>query len=282
MDSVTSFTASDERTGQLGHALAVRRRDLRRRTRRPPRARGSGAFHRARVLHGPACSVARAQRRRSTRTVTMRSGGADKMSRNRRASFGPLAAILLAAGITGLAFLVPGYDPVRQIVSEIGEVGSPMQLPFTVLLCAVAACLLIFASGVRRVARLGTQRACGLFHRDHGVFRGRRRRLFVSASAAQCVRHVRADRLSGAIGVRATWRGDRSAASLVRLSWLMGVLVWIAIALNLATLDRHGALFAFERPPFYGLVQRALFFAWFGWVAIAGVMLRSARLQRST
>ena len=69
-----------------------------------------------------------------------------------RLLFGPLAAGLLAVGIVVLALLVPGYDQVRQTVSEIGEVGSPMQAAFTLLLCLVAAGILLFAWGLHGVA----------------------------------------------------------------------------------------------------------------------------------
>jgi len=196
------------------------------------------------------------------------------MNWKRRALFGPLAAILLVAGVVVLALLVPGYDPIRQTVSEIGEQGSPMQRAFAVLLSTVAACLLVFASSIRDASRAGghstaaawfvgimavSAAGVGLFsfpHPLHNVFG-----------------------LSELIGYQAplvlaiTWRAERSA--LVRVSWLMAVLVWVAIVLNLATLDRQGALFTWERP-FYGLIQRALFLAWFGWCAITGVMLAHA------
>lgn len=191
-----------------------------------------------------------------------------------RALFGPLAAVLLFAGIVVLALLVPDYDQIRQTVSEIGEIGSPMQFPFTILLCVVAVCLLIFATAVRTASRASghntlsayliaimaiSAAGVGIFsfpHPLHNVFG-----------------------LSELIGYQAplvlalTWRGDQDVRSLVTMSWLFTLLVWIAIALNLATLDRHGALFAFEKP-FYGLVQRALFLAWFGWCAVLGMMLR--------
>ena len=52
----------------------------------------------------------------------------------------------------------------------------------------------------------------------------------------------------------------------------MSVVVWVAILLNLSSLDRHGALFAHVKP-IYGLVQRGLFAAWFGWCAWAGLAL---------
>ena len=194
---------------------------------------------------------------------------------NWKGYFGPIAAILLVVGVVTLALLVPGYDPIRQTVSEIGEVGSPMERAFTLLLSTVAACLLVFATSVRDASRAAghstlaawfvgvmalSVAGVGLFsfpHPLHNVFG-----------------------LSELVGYQAplvlaiTWRKERSA--IVGVSWLMAVLVWVAIVLNLATLDRQGALFTFERP-FYGLIQRALFLAWFGWCAITGMMLARRR-----
>ena len=75
-----------------------------------------------------------------------------------------------------------------------------------------------------------------------------------------------------------TWRRDPRAGTAVTFSWIMTGLVWVAIALNLSSLDRHGAVWAHLKPA-YGLVQRGLFAAWFGWCAGVGVLLfrRSAR-----
>jgi hypothetical membrane protein len=192
---------------------------------------------------------------------------------NYRVLFGLFGAALLVVGIAVLEAMVPGYNPVRQTVSEIGEVGSPMQLPFTLLLCTVAACVLVFASGLRHVA-LTTGRSelpgfvtvlmaisatgVGIFsfpHPLHNVFG-----------------------LSELIGYQAplvlalTWRRDPTARRAVAASWIFVVLVWLTIVLNLVTIDRGGTLWQLERP-FYGVVQRALFAAWFGWAAVIGAML---------
>jgi hypothetical membrane protein len=71
------------------------------------------------------------------------------MKRDHRLLFGPLATAILAAGIVGLGLLVPDYSQVRQTVSEIGEIDSPARIPFALMLCCVAACLIVFACGVR-------------------------------------------------------------------------------------------------------------------------------------
>lgn len=168
---------------------------------------------------------------------------------------------------------VPGYSQVRQTVSEIGEVGSPMRLPFTLLLCSVAACVLVFASALRDVSRQAGRSALsayltgfmaisvagvGIFafpHPLHGVF-GLSELIAYQAPLAWAV----------------TWRRSDQAVRTVAMSWVMLGLVWIAIVLNLSTLDRDGWLWLHERP-FYGLVQRFLFDAWFLWCLILGVQL---------
>jgi hypothetical membrane protein len=74
------------------------------------------------------------------------------MTQNYRLLFGPLAGIILGFGIADLALLVPDYSQVHQTVSEIGEIGSPARVPFSVMLGCVAACILIFASAIRDVS----------------------------------------------------------------------------------------------------------------------------------
>src|SRR5256885_14103235 len=86
------------------------------------------------------------------------------MKRNYRLLFGPLAGGVLFAGIIGLALLVPGYSQVRQTVSEIGEVGSRVRVPFAIMLCCVAACLVVFASAVRELSvKLGHSQLAAYF-----------------------------------------------------------------------------------------------------------------------
>ena len=191
--------------------------------------------------------------------------------RDARLLFGPLAAALLLVGVGGLALLVPGYDPVRQTVSEIGEVGSPMRWPFTGLLCAVASCVLVFAAGLDGMARrealsrwpgwlVGafavSAAGVGAFafpHPLHNVFG-----------------------LTELIGYQAplvlalAWR--RGAPEAARLSALMAVAVWLVLALNLTAVFRDPVVWPHLKPV-YGLAQRALFASWFAWIAWLGLRL---------
>ena len=169
--------------------------------------------------------------------------------------------------------MVPGYSSIHQTVSEIGEIGSPARIPFTVLLCVVAACILVFAAAVHDLSRVVgcptwaayvigfmaiSAAGVGVFafpHPLHNVF-----------GMSELIGY------QGPLAFALSWRRNTKAKHFVTFSWIMFILVWIAIALNLSSLDRHGAIWEFLKPG-YGLVQRALFAVWFGWCAIIGVML---------
>jgi hypothetical protein len=203
------------------------------------------------------------------------------MTSRTRLLFGPLAALLLGLGIALLPLMLSDYNAIRQTVSEIGEMDSPARIPFTILMCTVAAMLLVFASGVRDVSRAAGHSSLAALFIVFTAISGTGVAIFAFPHPLHNVFG-----LSETVGYQAplvmalTWRRDARARELVRLSWIMFALVWVAIALNLATIDRHGALFAFERP-FYGLVQRSLFASWFAWVALAGLWLYRRTAQAS-
>ena len=191
-----------------------------------------------------------------------------------RLAFGPLAALLLCVGLLGLATTVPGYSAVRQTVSEIGEVGSPARVPFAVLLCATAACLLVFASGLADWARpRGRSRWPALFI------------ALMAAPAAGVGLFAYPHPLHNLFGVgeligyqaplvlALTWRRTPEDRTVVRFSAFMAGAVWLAVLANLTTFHRSGALWT-EIRPYYGLVQRSLFAAWFVWCAGLGLLLR--------
>ncbi len=201
-------------------------------------------------------------------------------SRNFGLLFGPIAALILLVGVLGLPIMVPGYDPVRQTVSEIGEVGSPANVPFTAALLLVAASLLAFAGALRHTLK---QTACstipaylvgcsavsiagvGWFsfpHPLHNVF-GPSELIGYQAPLALALALRRAP----------------SAGRLRAFSGWMAALVSLAIVANLSIIDRHGALYTLERPC-YGLVQRALFASWFLWCAGTGLWLYARTLYR--
>jgi hypothetical membrane protein len=197
---------------------------------------------------------------------------------NFRLWLGPVAALLLLTGIAAIGLMTPDYSHVRQTVSELGEIGSPGRVPFAVLLSLVAACLIVFASGVARTLRASgssklpawfigamavSAAGVGLFafpHPLHNVF-----------GMSELVGYQAP--LVAAVVCRAIPNGRQ----LTAFSFAMYGLVLLAIAANLTTLDRHGDLWA-RIQPIYGVVQRFLFAAWFVWCA--GFALLLMRLRR--
>lgn len=194
------------------------------------------------------------------------------MSLRTRLWFGLLAAVTLLLGIFGLALLLPGYDQVRQAVSEIGEVGSPARIPFTIMLCIVAAFLLIFASALTEISRDSNHSALVAYFVGFMGISAAGVGLFAYPNAMHNVFGM-----SELIGYQAplvlalTWRRSVSS-SVVRFSWMMYALLALTIAANLSVLDRNGALWAYEKPV-YGIVQRALFAVWFCWCAGTALLL---------
>lgn len=191
--------------------------------------------------------------------------------------FGPVAAFLLAAGILANGLVVPDYSHVRQTVSELGEVGSPARVAFTVLLLLVAVCLAILATGAAR-----THREMG--HASLPAY-------FIGAMAISVAGvgifpfpHVLHNvfGMSELIGYQAplvtalTCRNSRGVKGIAMFSLAMYFLVLLAIVVNMSVLDRSGDLWA-RIQPVYGIAQRSLFAAWFLWCAGYAVLLMRAR-----
>ena len=76
-------------------------------------------------------------------------------------------------------------------------------------------------------------------------------------------------------------RKARNATALVRFSAVMHVVVLFAILANMTSMDRDSNLWAQIRP-FYGVVQRSLFAAWFSWCAGYGILLMRVRRPKDS
>ncbi len=196
------------------------------------------------------------------------------MNLRRRLLFGLIAAVIFGCGVGLLPLMLPGYNSITQTVSEIGEFGSPARLPFTAMLCVIAACILIFASALREVSN-------GLGRSSIAAWLTGCMAISVAGVGIFSFPHPLHNDfgLSELIGYQApwvlalTWRGLPQMRRTVAFSWLMAIVVWCAIIANLATLDRGGALWRMEEPV-YGIVQRLLFVSWFAWLAGTGLLLR--------
>ncbi|HEY1772981.1 MAG TPA: DUF998 domain-containing protein [Gammaproteobacteria bacterium] len=195
------------------------------------------------------------------------------MKRSVALLFGPLGAAIFCVGVLVLAAMVPGYSHVHQTVSEIGAMGTPLQIPFTALLICVGLCMWVFAWGIWQAsAAAGRNRftalllvCAGISCVGVGIF-----------STPHPLHNVFG--LSEIVGYQAplafalAWRKAPKAQLIVAVSWLFFVLLWVSMGLNMSMMRPDSGL-AMAVMPIYGLVQRSLFLVWFGWCAIVGVLL---------
>ncbi|MHB8838371.1 MAG: DUF998 domain-containing protein [Gemmatimonadaceae bacterium] len=193
-----------------------------------------------------------------------------------RLLFGPLAAVILATGIVSLALFVPGYDHVRQTVSEIGEIGSPVRVPFAIMLFSVAIGVLVLALAVRDVARVLGYSLLPAYLIGAMAISAASVALFAHPHPLHNVFGI-----SELIGYQAplalalTWRRHPRARSIVTMSWILYIVIVAAIALNLSAPLDLDTVWSYVQPR-VGVAQRVLFGAWFGWAAIVGALLSSA------
>ncbi len=195
------------------------------------------------------------------------------MKRSVRLLFGPLGAAIFCVGVLVLAAMVPGYSHMHRTVSEIGAQGTPMQIPFTLMLASVAVCMWVFAWGVGSAsAAAGHNRSAawlivcmGISALGVGIF-----------STPNPLHNVFG--LSEIVGYQAplafalSWRKDSKARGLVIGSWVFFVLLWVSMGLNMSMMSPDSWL-ATDVRPIFGLVQRSLFLVWFAWCAFAGLLL---------
>jgi len=198
---------------------------------------------------------------------------------NNRLWFGPIAALLLFAGIFAVGLITPDYSHVRQTVSELGEVGSPGQVAFSVLLCLVAACLIVFARAVAQSLRASGYSALPAYLLGAMAVSTAGVGLFAFPQPLHNIFGI-----SETVGYQAplvaalVCRTDPRAKPIKVFSLTMYVVVLLAIAANLMALIRPADIWS-QIKPFFGVVQRSLFASWFIWCTGYAVLLM--RMRRS-
>jgi hypothetical protein len=176
-------------------------------------------------------------------------------------------AVFIGTSIV-LGALLPNYDPITQTISEIGEKGSPFEMPFKIANLFVAGCFVPFTYGVYRfsVARQLSPVPVFLlgFHAatEFGVF------IFESPHPWHNVFGISSILgFFAPLGLAITWPSTPDLRVLRYVSSVVAVLILIAMPLNLSPL--------FIQVPYivehYGLV----FHLWCAYLAI--ILFRNAR-----
>ena len=183
---------------------------------------------------------------------------------------GPVAVLVFALGVTWLGAITPGYSAVRQTVSELGPQGGKGRAALAGLNLIIALAALVFACGLGAIASemrwtLTPAYFVGLY----------------AVLAAGLAAFPSGDRLHNVFGllqtfpfVGAPWSvaaGWRGLGMLTPISWAALGLLVVAMVLNLAPAFSSRLATAFA--PVYGLLQRSLFVAWYGWCGILGSWL---------
>jgi hypothetical membrane protein len=189
--------------------------------------------------------------------------------------FGLICGTGLIVMSTVLGALLPGYDPVSQTISEIGETGSPFERIFQITLIVVAASFLVFAYGVYRFAsdrHISALPAIALG--------------FVGLTDLGTAAFVAGHPLHNLFGIAKlfgflaplllaiSWPRTPDLRTIRRVSGVAGSLVLISIALALVPLF-VSFQWAQDHLPWmvanFGLIQRTMFvfFAWCAFLAIA-------------
>jgi hypothetical protein len=162
---------------------------------------------------------------------------------------GPLAAVVLAGGIATLPLLVPGYSPVRETGSEIGEVGSPARVPFSIMPASVAVPVLSFALAVYRISATRGHGPIGAWLA--GIL------AILSAGLALCPFPHPLHNFFGTsklivyqapLVFALQWRKDPQGAKLASFSWLCFAILWASLALDFVIFFRNGSLRRSVRP----------------------------------
>jgi hypothetical membrane protein len=181
---------------------------------------------------------------------------------------GPLAGILFFATVYLLAALLPDYSHLAETVSEIGELGSPVALPFQVGMLAVNLCVILFGVGLLRVAgSAGVSKAPAIFVIYFGVM-DIGTNVFPSPHPLHNLFG-----LSLTIGYLAplvtaiTWRRADTVRSIAAVSIPVAVLIFVSIFLNISPAFNRD-LYPLE---YYGVVQRSIFVLFYGWCAYVGL-----------
>ncbi len=186
--------------------------------------------------------------------------------------FGPLAGILFFATVYVFAAFLPDYSHVSRTVSEIGEIGSPVAMPFQVAMLAVNLCVVLFAVGLLHFARATNLSTVPAFFVAWFGLADVGTNIFPSPHPLHNVFG-----LSLTIGYMAplvlaiAWRRSEAAHSMTRVSWIFAALLIASIFLNISPAFSRD-LYPLE---YYGLVQRSAFVLIYGWFAWTGLWGRS-------
>ena len=182
--------------------------------------------------------------------------------------FGPLAGVVFFGAVYVLAAFLPEYSHLSETVSEIGEIGSPVERSFQVVMLFVNLCVVLLAVGLFNFARSNSVSVVpaifvawfgladvgtNLFpspHPLHNVF-----------GLALTIGYL------APLALAIAWRSREPVRSAVTVSWVVAAFVFVSIFLNISPAFNRD-LYPLE---YYGIVQRSALLLIYGWFAFIGL-----------
>ncbi len=182
--------------------------------------------------------------------------------------FGPLAGVVFFGAVYVLAAFLPEYSHISETISEIGEIGSPVERPFQIAMLVVNLCVILLATGLFHFARATGASIVPVFFVAWFGLADIGTNLFPSPHPLHNVFG-----LSLTIGYLAplllaiAWRRQQDLRSVVTVSWVVAAFVFVSIFLNISPAFNRD-LYPLE---YYGIVQRSAFLLIYGWFAFVGL-----------
>ena len=189
--------------------------------------------------------------------------------------FGLIGGSELIVMSTILGALLPGYDPIRQTISEIGEQGSTFERIFQITLIVRAVCFIVFAYGAYRFSSLRHVSVLPAIALSFLGLMDLGQRFFASPHPLHNLFGIpKLFAMLAPLLLAISWPRAPDLRIVRRVSGVVGALVLISIALNLAPVFVSLETVRTSAPwieDHYGLIQRTLFifFAWCVFLAVA-------------
>lgn len=178
---------------------------------------------------------------------------------------GTLAGLIFFVTVYALASRVANYSHLSDTVSEIGQIGSPVELPFKLGILAAYISTVLFGLGLVFLARSKTISAApALLVTFYGVL-GIGIALFPTPHPAHNLFGLAMIiGYMSPLALAIAWRQYEPLKKLARISSIVTILMLISIFLNISPLFTRD-LFPLE---YYGIVQRSAFVIFYGWLAV--------------
>lgn len=194
-------------------------------------------------------------------------------------AFGFAAAVVFIGSSVVLGALLPGYNPISQTISELGESGSPFEIIFRIVILLEATCLILFALGLflySSKAELSLLPGAligfyGLMELGIGVYPSPHpwHNLFGIGSTPG---------FFAPLGLALAWRGASDLRLMRSLSAAMFAVILSAMVLNLSPIVHPYAIVL----EYYGVLQRLLLFTFYFWIAVLAAWLLQRRAEVQT